>query len=149
MIQDLQPIDHKVEDLAKTVVGLAMKVHRKLGPGFVESIYANALFVELRSAGIEAEARKRLNVYYHNNLVGELVADLVVQEEILIVIKTIESLTKAHTAQLINLFSAVHLDAGLLLNFGSTQFELELRRKSHARERAYLDANPINFVNIL
>ncbi|PAW77738.1 MAG: GxxExxY protein [Verrucomicrobia bacterium Tous-C9LFEB] len=128
MIQDLNQTAYQAEDLAKTVIGLAMKVHRVLGPGFLESVYANALLVELREAGIPAETEKRLNVYYRDVVVGEFLADLIIGEQLIIELKAVQNLSNAHSVQLVNYLTATHIECGLLLNFGSSS--LEFKKKS-------------------
>src|SRR5471032_1872914 len=100
----------------KTIIGLAMKVHRELGMGFLEAIYANALAFELSEAGIPFEMEKRIPVFYRDHIIGDFVADLVVCEIIVVELKAVESLMTAHSVQLVNYLSAMRLDVGLLLN---------------------------------
>jgi GxxExxY protein len=68
----------KSQTLSQNVIGLAMKVHRALGPGFLESVYQNALVHELRRAGFSAEVAQRITVRYENVIVGDFIADLIV-----------------------------------------------------------------------
>ena len=79
-----------------------MKIHRALGPGFLESVYRNALVHELRRAGLSAEVDQRITVRYENVIVGEFVADLIVNDEVLCELKAITSLSKADEVQLVN-----------------------------------------------
>jgi GxxExxY protein len=116
--------------LKEKVIGLAMKVHRALGPGFLESVYLNALVHELRRAGLSAEVAQRLTVRYENVIVGEFIADLIVNETLVCELKAITSLSKADEVQLVNYLTATQHDFGLLINFGapSLQFKRKHRR---------------------
>ena len=122
--------------LTETVIGCAMKVHRALGPGFLESVYLNALAYELRHAGLEVEIGQRIKVRYGNVIVGDFVADLVVGGTLICELKAISCLTKADEVQVVNYLTAINHDVGLLLNFGSTslQFKRKHRRAASAPE---------------
>jgi GxxExxY protein len=112
-------------DLAGKVIGLAMKVHSALGPGFLESVYQNALTHELESAGIRFEAQKPLNVFYDRVLVGEFVADFLVANELIVELKAVQNLIPAHEVQTVNYLVASGKDVGLLLNFGGERLEFK------------------------
>jgi GxxExxY protein len=134
--------------LTEKIIGLAMKVHRTLGPGFLESVYLNALNHELRRGGFSAETGQRITVRYENVIVGDYVADLIVNEIVLCELKAINSLSKADEVQLINYLTATNRDFGLLLNFGaaSLQFKRKHRRPLSPAEDVDLH-NPSNPVN--
>src|SRR5467141_2277829 len=83
-------------DLAGQVIGFAMKVHSNLGSGFLESVYQNALTFELRRAGMKIEAEKAISVLYQGELVGAFLADLLVNDVLLVETKAIQTLAKAH-----------------------------------------------------
>ena len=141
--------DHAVTE---KVIGLAMKVHRTLGPGFLESVYLNALLYELRHAGMKADVNQRIKVHYGNVIVGDFIADLVVEDALICELKAISSLTKADEVQLVNYLTATSRDFGLLLNFGaiSLQFKRKYRRPASAPEIADLHGrsrNPVHPVN--
>ncbi len=125
-----------------------MKVHRTLGPGFLESVYRNALLHELRRAGFSAEVSQRITVRYENVIVGEFVADLVVNDTLLCELKSISALSKADEVQLVNYLTATNRDSGLILNFGapSLQFKRKYRRRAIDPAEANLQ-NPVNPVN--
>ena len=126
-------------DLAGQVIGLAMKVHSALGPGFLESVYQKALVIELREAGHEVEAEKRIAVTYRNSVVGEFVADLLVDGVLIVENKAQRSLSLANEVQLVNYLTATGLDEGVLLNFGSIR--LEYKKKF----RLYEPDSPASF----
>jgi GxxExxY protein len=117
----------KVYDLCGQVIGLAMKVHSILGPGFLESIYQNALALELRRAGMRIEAEKAISVFYQGELMGAFLADLFVNDVLIVETKAIQALAKVHQVQLVNYLVATGIDEGLLLHFGTER--LEFRKK--------------------
>lgn len=125
-----------------------MKVHRTLGPGFLESVYRNALAFELRRAGFAVELDRHVTVRYDNVIVGDFVADIVVNDTLICELKAISSLTKREEVQLVNYLTATNHDIGLLLNFGATslQFKRKYRRMSPQAETVDL-VNPVNPVN--
>jgi len=109
------------------VTGAAMKVHSTLGAGFLESVCQNALIWELRKGGLKSEAEKPISVQYDGQLVGAFTADVLVDDSIIVELKAVQTLTKAHEVQLVNYLVATGLDEGLLLNFGAER--LEFRKK--------------------
>jgi GxxExxY protein len=117
----------KVYDLCGQVIGLAMNVHFILGPGFLESIYQNAPALELRRAGMRIEAEKAISVFYQGELMGAFLADLFVNDVLIVETKAIQALAKVHEVQLVNYLVATGIDEGLLLNFGTER--LEFRKK--------------------
>jgi len=123
------------EMLIKTIIGLAMKVHRELGMGFLEAIYANALAFELAEAGIAFEREKRIPVYYRGHIMGDFIADLVVQGIIVVELKSVEGLLTAHSVQLVNYLSATRLDLGLLLNFGAKSLQFKTKTREYNPNR--------------
>jgi GxxExxY protein len=102
------------------------KVYNKLGFGFLEKIYENALLIELENAGLECEPQKPINVYYENVMVGKYFADIVVNDSLILELKAAECLCLEHEHQLINYLKATNIELGLLLNFGKKP---EFRRK--------------------
>jgi GxxExxY protein len=111
------------ETLTYDIIGAAMEVHRVLGPGFLEAVYQAALEYELTLRGIPFEAQKRLEVIYKGQVVGEYIADIVVDGKVIVELKAISALTKAHEAQAHNYLAATGLRLALLLNFGAKSLE--------------------------
>ena len=121
-------MSEKLDDrLTEQIIGLAMKVHRVLGPGFLESVYRKALLFELRSAGLMVEEEKPIPVFYQGELVGNFAADILVEGKVILELKAVEALGKAHEVQTVTYLTATGLDIGLLINFGSEQ--LQFKRK--------------------
>jgi len=123
-------------DLAGKVIGLAMKVHSTLGAGFLESVYYKALAHELQKAGIQFESEKPLTVLYDGILAGEFVADLLVENELIVELKAVQSLAAAHEVQTVNYLVATGKDIGLLINFGAER--LEFKKKFRLARRKIL-----------
>jgi GxxExxY protein len=129
-------VEQNPDVLIKTVIGLAMKVHRELGMGFLEAVYANALAFELAEAGIAFEREKRIPVYYRGHIMGDFIADLVIQEMIVVELKSVEGgLVTAHSVQLVNYLSATRLDLGLLLNFGTKSLQFKTKTREYTPNR--------------
>ena len=131
------------KDLTERVIGCAMKVHRGLGAGFLESVYKNALVYELSRAGIRVEAEQRLTVRYEDVVVGEFIADLLVEDRLIVELKANAALTKIDEVQTVNYLAATHHEFGLLINFGAPS--LEFRRKYCKAPLSF--PNPVNPVN--
>ena len=112
--------------LSYQVVGAAMEVHRLLGSGFLEAVYQTALAHELKLLGIPFEQQERLTVKYKDVVVGDYIADFVIDEKIIIEIKAVSNLTSSHQAQALNYLAATGYKLAILLNFGAD--ELEHRR---------------------
>ncbi len=132
-------------ELTEKVIGLAMKVHRALGPGFLESVYRNALAFELRRARLSVESDKHITVKYQHVIVGDFIADLVINDILMCELKAATALSKADEIQVVNYLTATNHDFGLLLNFGaaSLQFKRKYRRKLSQPEAIDL-RNPVN-----
>ena len=116
------------DTLTEKIIGLAMKVHSSLGPGFVEFVYRNALIHEFRKNGIKVESEKSLKVVYDGAVVGDFKADLFLDEWLLCELKAVRNLLPEHEVQLVNYLAALNLDFGLLLNFGVASRIYEQRR---------------------
>ena len=116
----------KDDDLTKTIIGCAYKVHSTLGPGFLEKVYENALRIELEKLGLRVKQQEPINVSYEGQVVGEYYADLWVDECVVIELKAVQTLARQHEVQLVNHLAATNIDSGLLLNFGSS---VQVKRK--------------------
>jgi GxxExxY protein len=112
-------------DLAGQVIGLAMKVHRTLGPGFLESVYQKALLYELAKAGFKVASDQLIQVHYEGVIVGDFKADLIVNDELIVELKAVSGLIVEHEVQLVNYLTATGKDLGLLVNFGGRSLEFK------------------------
>ena len=118
--------DYKYSDISKEIIGAAYEVHNTLGSGFLEKVYQNALMVELKLRKIGAEAEKPITVHYRGEMVGNYIADIVVEDKIIVEIKAIKALSEIHEVQLVNYLAATGVEVGLLLNFGKS---VEVKRR--------------------
>ena len=118
--------DYLHQDLSSEVIKCFYKVYNKLGFGFLEKVYENALKIELEQNGFLVEKQMPIKVYYEGNIVGEYYADLIVENKIIIELKAAEALCQEHELQLINYLKATEFELGLLLNFRKKP---EIRRK--------------------
>jgi GxxExxY protein len=107
----------KKEDLTYKIRGAIFEVNRVLGYGFLEKVYETALMIELQDRGLKAENQVPITVEYKNRIVGEYFADIVVENEIILELKAVESLEKIHEAQILNYLKATDFKVGLLVNF--------------------------------
>lgn len=115
-----------INDLTRTVIGCAYKVHNVLGSGFLEKVYENALKVELARRGIAARQQVKLPVWYEGHRVGLYFPDLWIEEQLIIELKAALALAPEHELKLVNYLTATGIDNGLLINFGKT---VQVKRK--------------------
>lgn len=110
--------DGKHSDLTEKIIGAFYQVYNALGYGFSEKVYENALVIELKRLGLKLEQQAPVKVYYDGQIVGEYIADLVVEGEVLLELKSIRLLTDENEAQLLCYLKATCIEVGLLFNFG-------------------------------
>lgn len=115
----------ELNEVTERIIGGAFTVANSMGCGFLEKVYENALSHELRKAGMKAEQQKRMTVHHDNVLVGEYIADLIVEEKVLVEIKAAAYLDKAHMAQCLNYLRATGLSLCLLINFGNPRVQIQ------------------------
>lgn len=113
------------KELSYKIIGLAMEVHNKLGYGFLEKVYENALMVLFRREGMKAEQQKPITVYFESEIVGEYYADILVEDKIILELKSAEKIIDVHIAQALNYLKATTLRLAILLNFGKEKLEYE------------------------
>lgn len=112
-------------DLCGRIIGAAMTVHSTLGPGFLESVYQNALTLELRKSAFKVEAERPITVRYDGQIVGAFTADLLVNDSVIVELKASQVLVKTYEVQLVNYLTATGFDEGVLLNFGAQRLEFK------------------------
>lgn len=134
-------------DLAGQVIGLAMKVQSALGPGFLESVYENALAHELNKEGLHFERQKPLRVLYDGVSVGEFVCDFLVNNTLVVELKAVSNLSPAHEMQVVNYLAATEQPEGLLLNFGNPQLEFRKKFRDYRSPASFFySANSVHSV---
>lgn len=117
--------DFIYKELTEKIIGVAMEVHRVLGPGFIESVYENAMAIELLSKQVNIEKQKRIIINYKGSLVGEHILDAIAEKEVIIEYKAAKGLDAIHEAQLISYLKATGCKVGLLFNFGKESLEFK------------------------
>ena len=113
------------KDLSYKIVGLAMEAHNKLGYGFLEKVYENALMVLLRKEGIKAERQAPITVYFDGEVVGDYYADILIDNKIILELKAAVNIADTHRAQTLNYLKATGLRLAMILNFGKERLEYE------------------------
>lgn len=111
--------------LTEKIIGAAYSVANILGFGFLEKVYENALAVELKALGMKVEQQKPVSVFYKGVNVGDYIADLLVEDSVLIELKSVKNLSDIHKSQLLNYLVATNKSVGLLINFGSPRIEIK------------------------
>jgi GxxExxY protein len=114
--------------ITEKIIGCAYTVYNKMGFGFLESVYEKCMVIELHKAGILVAAQQPIKVSYAGELVGDFVADLLVENKVIIELKSVFRISPAHDAQLSNYLAATGMPVGLLINFGESH--VEVRRKT-------------------
>ncbi len=113
------------KDLSYKIIGLAMEVHRKLGYGFLEKVYENSLMVLLNRDKIPAIQQAPINVHFEDEIVGNYVADILVDEKIILELKCVETIANIHRAQVLNYLKATNKQLAIILNFAKEKLEFE------------------------
>jgi GxxExxY protein len=110
-------IPDSIEDLAHSVIGAAIEVHKELGPGFLESVYESALATELDYSEIPFERQKSIDLFYRNQHAGSCRLDFLVSDSLVLELKSVRETTPIHRAQTLSYVKACQLPLGLLINF--------------------------------
>lgn len=123
------------EDITERILAASFAVMDELGHGFLESVYERALIVALRSEELQVQQQVPITVVFRGQSVGEFYADLLVENKVLVELKTVRMLAPEHQAQVINYLRATGIEVGLLINFGSPKMDYHrlVRYKTHNR----------------
>lgn len=120
------------EELTEQIIKCFYEVYGRLGFGFLEKVYEHAMMIELEQLGLHARSQQPTRVFYRGKSVGDFIADLVVEEAVILELKAVEVLVREHEFQLVNYLKATNIEIGLLLNFGKRP---EIRRKIYTNDR--------------
>ena len=115
------------ERIIPVLMECAKRIRQQLGPGYLESVYKNAMVIELKKCELSYEIECPIDVYYDQQVVGKFKADIVVENKVILELKAVNALHLAHEIQLVNYLTATGIDDGLLINFGSDS--LQFKRK--------------------
>ncbi len=113
----------KHQDITECIIGCAFEVMNELGTGFLESVYEKALLISLKEKGLQPISQHPIKVIFHNQCVGEFFADILVNQKVIVELKTVKSIAPEHMAQVINYLKATGIEVGLLINFGNPKLE--------------------------
>lgn len=119
----------KYRELTEKIIGCAYGVYNRMGYGFLESVYEKCLLIELRKAGLSAVSQKPITVFYDNEVVGEFVADIIVEDTIILELKSVRRTIRAHEVQMVNYLVATKKPVGLIINFGERKVEIKRKVK--------------------
>ncbi len=122
------------------VIGAAMEVHNRLGPGFLESVYEEALAVELKLKKMKFERQKDLPVFYRDNIIKNFICDFLVDRQVIVEPKAVKELGEIDSIQVISYLKASGIETGLLINFGSKS--LEYKRLINSKKKN--ESNQVN-----
>jgi GxxExxY protein len=134
----------KHKELTEVIIGTFYEVYNELGFGFLESVYENALVIALSEKGLKVEQQIPIPVWFRGQRVGDFVADLLVENTVILELKAVRTIDDAHKAQLLNYLRATEIEIGLLLNFGqSAEFKRlafdNHRKKQTATEKSIIE----------
>jgi GxxExxY protein len=119
-------------NITEAILKVYYEVYNELGSGFLEKVYQNAMYFELKERGYQVEAQKQIKVYFKKQLVGEYFSDLLVEDKVIVELKATEVLMNVHMAQIMNYLKATQIEVGLLLNFGE---EPEFKRVIYTNDK--------------
>jgi len=115
----------KYKDLTDKIIKCAIEVHKKLGPGFVERIYEEALTLLLRRNNIQCARQKEIRINFDNRLIGVQKVDLIIENKVIIELKSVSEINNIHKAQLLSYLKAAEKEVGLILNFAKPVLEIK------------------------
>ena len=113
------------EEITEKIIGCAYRVYNKMGFGFLESVYEKCLLIELKKEGLQAESQKAIIVKYENQIVGHFTIDILVEDTIILELKSVKQIIQAHEVQMVNYLVATGKEVGLILNFGEKKVEVK------------------------
>lgn len=122
----------EIDALTNTIIGCAIEVHRTLGPGLLESVYRDCLFVELCSVGLRVQRERRVPLAYKGQRIGaKLKVDLLIDDRVIVEVKAVDRFHPVFLAQVITYLKLTGCPVGLLLNFNATSLRNGLKRLEH------------------
>lgn len=114
------------EELTDVIIKTFYEVYNELGHGFLERVYQNSMYLELKNKGLQVEAQKKIEVFYKGIAVGQYYADLIIEDLVILELKAADCIVTAFENQILNYLKGTNCEVGLLLNFGTKP---EFRRK--------------------
>ena len=117
------------KELTEKIIGCAYRVYNKMGFGYLESVYEKCMLIELRKAGFDIESQKPIRVQHEGEVVGDFIADILVNDTVILELKSVRKLVEAHEVQLVNYLVSTGKPVGLLINFGETRVAVKRKVK--------------------
>ena len=130
-------------DLSEKIIGIYYEVYNEIGYGFLESVYGNCMYLALSEAGLKVEREIPIPVWFRGKDVGSFKADLIVNDCILLELKSVKRLDRTHEAQILNYLRGTSLEVGLLMNFGAPK--PEFRRLAFSNENKKIRDYPRSY----
>jgi GxxExxY protein len=124
---------HEDDLLTSKVIGIAIEIHKEIGPGFSESIYHRAMEIDLAEAGLSFVSEASLAVKYKDHVLGTFAADMIVEDGLLLEFKALENLPLISEIQVVQYLKASRLDIGLILNFGTATLQIKRKYRHHTQ----------------
>ena len=115
----------RLNEVTKRIIGCAYAVSNGLGAGFLEKVYENALAHEIRKSGLHAQQQQPIKIVYDGIVVGDYLADIVVEDSVIVELKAVKAFDDVHFAQCINYLKATRMKICLLINFGQPKIEIK------------------------
>ena len=116
-------------EITEKIIACAYKVYNKMGYGYLESVYEKCILIELAKIGLNAENQISLKVIYEGRVVGDFVADIIVNDTVIVELKSVSKIVKAHEIQLVNYLVSTNKPVGLILNFAKDKVEVKRKVK--------------------
>ena len=116
-------------EITEKIIACAYKVYNKMGYGYLESVYEKCMLIELAKIGLNVESQKPLKVIYEGRVVGDFVADIIVNDTVIVELKSLSKIVKAHEIQLVNYLVTTNKPVGLILNFAKDKVEVKRKVK--------------------
>ena len=117
------------KELTEKIIGCAYRVYNMMGFGYLESVCEKCMLIELRKAGFDIESQKPIRVQYEGEVVGDFIADILVNDTVILELKSVRKLVEAHEVQLVNYLVSTGKPVGLLINFGETRVAVKRKVK--------------------
>jgi len=136
----------KYRELTDKIIGVFYEVYNELGFGFLESVYENSLALVLKARGLKVEQQIPIPVWFRGQKVGDFIADLIIENAVLLELKAVRTIEQAHLAQLLNYLRATEIEVGLLLNFGNRP---EFKRLAFDNQRKKLQSSSRSLIENL
>jgi GxxExxY protein len=134
-------------EINELIIGSSYRIYNKMGFGFPESVYRNCLLLELQKMDLQAEAQYPINTYYEGQLVGKFIADILVENKIIVQIKSVNRIIPVNEQQLVSYLAATQVETGLIINFGENKIDIiHKHRKQPSQTSLFVGSllNPMN-----